>query len=77
MKIPTLFSFITECLVKSGLEVDTYHLSDNSGSGINIYKENDSGRFMIELQFTGDGIRMTGVDVYKIKMQEVEQEKII
>ena len=77
MKIPTLFSFITECLIKAGLDVDTYHLSDNSSSGINIYKRKGDEKFLIELQFDGDGIKMKDVKVFRIIEQEVDQQRIL
>jgi hypothetical protein len=77
MKLPTLFSFITECLVKAGLDVDTYRLSDNSSSGINIYKRKGDQKFLIELQFDGDGIKMKDVKVFKVIEKEVDQQRIL
>jgi|GEM_PF-4907089 len=77
MKLPTFFSFITECLVKAGLDVETYHLSDNSGAGINIYKQKGDDKFLIELQFDGDGIKMEDVKVFRIIEEEVGQQRIL
>lgn len=77
MKTPTILTFLAECLIKSGLDVDTYHLSDNSSSGINIYKERDGQHFQIELQFTGDGLRLTDVNVYKRHFSETDQTRIL
>jgi len=77
MKIPTLFTFISECLLKAGLDVDTYHLLDKSSSGINIYKRKGDEKFLIELQFDGDGIKMKDVKVFRIIEQEVDQQRIL
>lgn len=77
MKAPTILDFLASCLMKSGLEVDTYHLSDNSSSGINIYKERNGEQFVIELQFTGDGLRLKDVKVFKRHFTETDQTRVL
>ncbi len=77
MRIPTIRDFIFKCLEKSGHDVKTYDLSDNSSCGINIYKEREGEKFTIELEFTGDGLRMTDVNIFRIVEQEVDQIKVL
>jgi len=77
MKIPTILSFIAECLSKSGLNVNTYHMPDKSSSGISIYKRRGDHKFLIELQFDGDGIKMEDVEVFRIIEEEVDQQRIL
>lgn len=77
MKIPTILDFIASCLEKSGHKIKTYHLSDNSSSGISIYKDRNGQKYMIEIQFTGDGLRLTDINVYKRHFNETDQTKLL